>query len=224
MQKKLMVVLVFFLFIAVLTGNNNIVKESKGIEIKEHSQKDLTPDPVAHARALRNLPEGGLLLIPESSNDRVMAFDPQTGDLVDENFIPADEDHLSTPIEAILSSDENSILVSDQIDDVVQQYDLDGNYLGVFAPAGGVNNDILDNVRGICYHENGDLLVSNSGGANADCVARFDADGNHIGNFVANGETDPFDVYYRSAVDDYLVCDISSGICRYGESYSGTGT
>ena len=32
-----------------------------------------------------------------------------------------------------------SILVSDQIDDVVQEYDLDGNYIGVFAPAGGAD-------------------------------------------------------------------------------------
>ena len=47
------------------------------------------------------------------------------------------------------------ILVSDQVKDVVQEYDLEGNYLGVFAPAGGVDNAILDNIRGIALAPNG---------------------------------------------------------------------
>ena len=77
------------------------------------------PDPTRHERALLQLPGTGLLLVPESTNDRVMAFDPTTGDLVDPDFIPADPTNLSTPIQAILASDGNSILVSDQINDVV---------------------------------------------------------------------------------------------------------
>ena len=68
-----------------------------------------------------------------------MAFDPTTGNLVDADFIPADPTNLSTPKSAILSAGGNSVLVSDQLDDVVQEYALDGSYIGVFAPAGGVN-------------------------------------------------------------------------------------
>ena len=134
------------------------------------------PIPRPVLQALGTLPETGLLLIPESTNDRVMAFDPVTGDLIDADFIPADPDNLSTPIHAILSADGTSILVSDQIDDVVQEYDItDGSYIGVFAPAGGVDNGILDNIRGIALDpNNGNLLVSVASGANADAIAEFD--------------------------------------------------
>lgn len=173
--------------------------------------------PTAAARAAHLLDTGGLLLIPESSNDRVMAFDPLTGDLVDPDFIPADPDNLYTPINAILSAGGDSILISDQIRDVVQEYDMEGNYLGVFAPAGGPDPSILDNIRGIALRPNGNLLVTVGGGANDDAVAEFDTDGNYLGNFVANGDgglDSPFDAYGRT--DDWLVAGINSdAIHRY---------
>ena len=165
----------------------------------------------------------GLLLIPESTNDRVMAFDPQTGDLVDADFIPADATNLSTPIHAILSSNGQSILVSDQVEDVVQQYDLDGNYLGVFAPAGGVDNAILDNIRGISLESStGNLLVTVGGGANDDAIAEFDPAGNHLGNRVANGAgglDSPFDVFDDGS--GFLVSGITSDAI-HAYLYSGT--
>lgn len=158
------------------------------------------------------IPPGGLLLIPESTNDRVMAFDPMTGDLVDADFIPSDATNLSTPIHAVLSSDGTSILVSDQLEDVVQQYDLTGTYVGVFAPAGGVDTSILDNIRGIAIRaSDGHLLVSVGSGANADAIAEFDTSGNSMGNFVANGSdglVSPFDVYEYGAA--FLVGGITS--------------
>ncbi len=164
------------------------------------------PDPAAAARASHLLNTSGLLLIPDSGDDRVMAFDPLTGDLVNPDFIPTDPTHLSTPINAILGPGGDSILVSDQIEDVVLAYDLQGNYLGVFAPAGGPDPSVLDNVRGIALRPNGNLLVTVGGGANADAVAEFDSDGNYLGNFVANGDgglDSPFDAYQRTA--DWLV-------------------
>lgn len=160
------------------------------------------PSAAAHNRALAALPDTGLLLVPESTNDRVMAFDPVTGNLIDADFIPADPTNLSTPIHAILSADGNSVLVSDQLDDVVQQYGLDGTYIGIFAPAGGVDNTILDNLRGISLDPaNGNLLVSVGGGANDDSIAEFDTAGNFVGNRVANGAgglDSPFDVLVRN--------------------------
>lgn len=179
-------------------------------------------DPDAQQRAQEGIATTGLLLIPESTNDRVMAFDPMTGDLIDPDFIPADPTNLSTPIQAILSSDGMSILVSDQIDDVVQQYDLDGNYLGVFAPAGGADTSILDNIRGIALDGSGNLLVTVGGGANDDAVARFDTAGMYTGNFVANGADgldSPFDVLPRAS--DFLVGGITSDIIH---SYDSSGT
>jgi len=145
-----------------------------------------------------------------------MAFDATTGNLINPDFIPADPDNLSTPICAILSADGNSVLVSDQLDDVVQEYALDGTYLGVFAlgvfaPAGSENNDILDNIRGIAPRSNGNLLVTVGSNDNADAVAEFDTDGNFLGNFVdvgVGGLDSPFDVLMRA--DDSLVGGISS--------------
>jgi uncharacterized repeat protein (TIGR01451 family) len=173
--------------------------------------------PAAAARAAHLLDTGGLLLVPDSTNDRVMAFDPDTGDLVDPDFIPADPAHLATPVNAILSAGGDSILVSDQLNDVVQEYDMDGNYLGIFAPAGGPDPAVLDNIRGIALRPNGNLLVTVGSGTNENAVAEFDTNGNYLGNFVANGAgglDSPFDAYGRSA--DWLVAGITSdAIHRY---------
>jgi uncharacterized repeat protein (TIGR01451 family) len=167
-------------------------------------------NPAARALARRLLGTTGLLLVPDSTNDRVMAFDPMTGNLVDANFIPSNA-VVGTGIEAILAADGNSILLSDQIGDVVHRFDLDGNYLGIFAPAGGANTAILDNIRGIALDDAGNLLVTVGGGANQDAVARFDTAGNSTGNFIApgvGGIDSPFDIYRRGS--DWLVAGIDS--------------
>jgi len=174
---------------------------------------------VHHARTTREIPEGGLLLIPDSSGDRVMAFDPITGDLYDADFIPSDPTNLATPIAAALHPDGNSILVSDQVNDGVLQYDLDGNFMGFFAPAGGVNNDILDNVRGWSLKADGNILVTTASGTNTDAIAEFDDSGNYISNFIANGAggiDGPFCVLYRETQDDYLVTtSTSDGVYQF---------
>ena len=168
-------------------------------------------DPAAHAQALRRLTSTGLLLVPDSTNKRVMAFDPITGNLVDANFIPSDPTHLSTPINAILSAGGDSVLVSDQVNDVVQEYDLNGAYIGVFAPAGGANNAILNNIRGIALDASGNLLVTTADATNVDAVAKFDTNGAYLGNFIASGAgglNSPFDIYGRTA--DWLVASIDT--------------
>ncbi|NJN54245.1 MAG: hypothetical protein HC804_05475 [Anaerolineae bacterium] len=141
---------------------------------------DVVPqrNPQAAAQAAELLYGGSaLLLIPDSANDRVMAFDATTGNLVDADFIPSDSTNLTLPKNAILSASGSSILVSDQSNDVVLEYDLAGNYLGIFAPAGGPNTAILDNILGIALRPNGNLLVTVTGGSNQDSVAEFDAPG-----------------------------------------------
>lgn len=180
-------------------------------------------DPAARARAMTLLATTGLLLIPDSNLDRVMAFDALTGDLVDADFIPSDPTNLTTPINAILSASGNTILVSDQVRDVVQEYGLDGSYIGVFAPAGGVDTSILDNIRGIALRPNGNLLVTVAMGANAYAVAEFDAAGNYLGNFVDNGEgglVSPFEVYGRTG--DWLVSGFASAAVHRYNLNSGT--
>lgn len=161
------------------------------------------------------LPPNGVILIPESSNDRVMAFNRFDGSLVNADFIPADPNNLSTPIEA--TPDLTGVgfaYLSDQLDDVVNQYDGNtGNFIQVFAPAGGSNTSILDNIRGIEFSPDGTLLVSVGGGANADGIAEFDATGTYIGNLIANGAgglASPFDVLYWEAQNIYVIPGINS--------------
>ncbi|MBN1339081.1 MAG: hypothetical protein JXA03_07150 [Bacteroidales bacterium] len=153
---------------------------------------------------------GQILLMPESTGDRVMAFDPVTGDLIDPDFIPTNA-YLSTPIQAILNHDGTGILVSDQVGDVVQEFDFSGNYVGVFAPAGGANPVEINNIRGICLKPNGHLLVSVGTGSpcvNQKTVVEYDLNGNFVGVFISG--VDAFDVIYRQPTDDYLVADIEN--------------
>lgn len=175
-------------------------------------------------RGTSDIPSGGLLLIPESSNDRVMAFDPTTGDLINADFIPSDPTNLNTPIQVILNHDGTGFLVSDQLNDVVQEYDLDGNYVGVFAPAGGVNINIINNPRGICLRPNGNLLVTLGSTANAGSAIEFDTDGNYQGVFLPGQGTSSFDVI-RLADDSYMMGEINAdAIYRYDASGGFTGT
>ncbi len=179
-----------------------------------------TPNVAAHARALRMLSSTGILLVPDSTNKRIMAFDPMNGDLVDADFVPADPTHLTTPKHAILSASGQSILVADQITDGVHEYDFDGNYIGLFAPAGGVNTAILDNIRGIALRPNGNLLVTVGSSGNANAVAEFDTSGNYLGNFVAigaGGISSPFAILHRAS--DVLVdATTSDNVHRYDTS------
>lgn len=202
---------------AALSLAQTVEEELQGLG-DSNKPTESAPDPAARQRVLEMLRGGSpVLLIPESTNDRVMAFDPVTGDLVDADFIPADPTNLSTPIQAMGHPTNGNILVSDQLDDVVQEYTVMGVYVGVFAPAGGANPAILDNIRGIEIGPGNSLLVSVGGGANDDAIAQFDTAGVYLGNFVANGAgglDSPFDVLARAS--DYLVNGITSdAIHRY---------
>jgi predicted extracellular nuclease/subtilisin-like proprotein convertase family protein len=172
--------------------------------------------PAARALAKRALLTTGLLLVPDSTNDRVIALDPITGNVIDPNFVP-NTPVVGTGINAILSAGGDSILLSDQTGDVVHEFDLDGNYLGVFAPAGGVNNAILDNIRGIALRPNGNLLVTVGGGGNNNAIAEFDTSGNYLGQFIAAGSgglLSPFDIYGRT-VDWLSGGSSSSAVHRF---------
>jgi len=151
--------------------------------------------------ALSLLSSVGLLLVTDSDNDRIMAFDPADGDLVDPDFVPPDAVNLPNPVAAVLGPNQDTVLVSDGTADVVQQFDLNGNYLGIFAPAGGVDTTILDGPAGLAWRPNGNLVVCVQNGANADAVAEFDASGNFVGNFIepgTGGLSDPNDILFHS--------------------------
>lgn len=166
-----------------------------------------------------------LLLIPDSDADRVMAFSPVDGTLIDANFItdPGSDngiDIFDRPLNAI-DSGRGTILVSDQFSDLVAEFAYDGSYQGIFSNSGVVDGDVMQNLRGIDMLA-GDLLVCNAGGTNAllesqNNIKRFDSAGALRPDFAFNrygGIRGPFDVLVLP--DEVLVADDrSNALVRY---------
>ncbi|HZW39706.1 MAG TPA: T9SS type A sorting domain-containing protein [Ignavibacteriaceae bacterium] len=142
------------------------------------------------------------LMFVESTNDRVSTLDPITGDVINLNYLSGGG--LNLPQQARLTP-WGFISLSDQNADFVNRYDTLGVYTSIFAPAGGVNTAILDNVRGHNYL-NGKLLVSVASSANANSIVRFDSAGNFVDYFIApsgGGLNSPYDILIRS--NDVLI-------------------
>lgn len=161
-------------------------------------------------------PGDTLIIVPDSQADRIMLLDYTNGDIVDENFIPANPVNLSTPVKA-QQHPSGFITVSDQIEDAVLSFDTTGTFLGIFAPTGGVNNAILDNARGHAYLSNKHLLVCNFAGGNAHAVVEFDSAGNYVGNFIAPGSgglESPWDLLFRAA-DVLVSASGTDAVLRY---------
>ncbi len=113
----------------------------------------------------------GLLLIPDSGNDNVWAFDPFDGSLVSNNFIP-DDGRLSLPITPV-DTGNGTIIVSDQSADAIFEYGYDGSYIRTIADNPGSG---IDNVRGIAVHNN-HIYACVDGGTTPDSIQRFNMDG-----------------------------------------------
>ena len=156
-----------------------------------------------------------MLMVPDWTNDGVATLNNVTGDLMNASFI-LDPTNLSSPKEANLAPWGN-ITISDQIDDGVMEYDTSGTFQIFFAPAGGVNNAILDNIRGHNFRPNGNLVVTNASGTNAQTVAEFDQSGNYLGNFISAGSgglNSPFDIIFRTS-DCLVSASTSDAVHRY---------
>ncbi len=152
------------------------------------------------------------LMIPDITSDRIYLFNAANGDLIDTAFTPTTRPQLSTPKHAISHFNGKDILLADQITDLVQRFNSEGFYTGAFAPAGGVNNSILDNIRGIKYRANNNLLVTVGSGASQNTIQEFDTAGNHLGTFIGTTNLNsPFDILLRQS--DMLVTN-SSGANR----------
>ncbi|HEY1015336.1 MAG TPA: hypothetical protein VGE07_21700, partial [Herpetosiphonaceae bacterium] len=159
-----------------------------------------------------------LLLVPDLSNRRVMAFDPVSGNLLEANFIPNDG-HLTTPVQALYNPLRNSILVSDEGGDIVQEYSVGGEWIAPFVPSGGPNPSLLDNPRGLSFKPNGNVLVTAGGGSGfTPRVAEYTRFGSSVGVFIANtpgGLANPWSTLHRAS--DVLVSDSTAdAIKRYG--------
>ncbi len=173
--------------------------------------------PQAHPRS--RTANTNLLLVPDWTADRVWAFDVTTGNLVDTAFIHSNSTALASPKQALEHPLHKFVSVSDQITDLVQKFNpQDGTWISWFAPSGGVNNAILDNIRGHAYRPNNNLLVTVASGSNTNSIAEFDTAGNYVGNFIGQavgGLNGPFDILFRES--DILITQSSApqGVKQY---------
>jgi hypothetical protein len=137
---------------------------------------------------------GGVLLIPNQTTGAVMAFDEQTGELLDEEFIPwhqfdPDFPRASSysPIHLLPNAAGDGFLMSDQLRWVITEYDLSGNFRRVFAPTTGERGELVGNIRGMAWSPSGTLLVTAASGDNAHSIVELDADGDYLGTFIPAG-------------------------------------
>ncbi len=127
-----------------------------------------------------------VVLMPDSTNNRVVAFSPVDGSVINNNVFSLQS---GTPVSAIQVG--NEVWFSEQVGDKISRWSWNGASLG----SAGVG--ILDNVRGITLID-GVVYAANDGntfGA-ADTLVRFDPSGTHLGNYSTAGlNTSPFYVY-----------------------------
>lgn len=115
----------------------------------------------------------------DSTTDAVHLFDATTGALFQQSFIDLSVLGAATPIEALQVG--NQIWVSDQLEDVIYRFGLNGSHLGTIGNAG------LDNIKGMAVVGN-QVWVTNAGsnnGAPDDSIVFIDASTGVIGGSAA---------------------------------------
>lgn len=112
------------------------------------------------------------LIMPDSTNNRVVTFDAHTGALLNSSLFTIASG--TTPIHAMQVG--NEIWISEQLGDKISRYTPTGTLLGSIS--GG-----LDNIRGMALIGN-TVYVTNAGTANGApgaAVVKFDTNGNNLG-------------------------------------------
>lgn len=181
-------------------GNRNIVDNTNGFFT-----------PVLSGRNAAS----SFIMITESTSDRVSIFNAENGDLIDTAFIPSTRPQLGTPKVALKHYASSNVIICDQITDVVQDFNLNGTYKGFYAPSTGPNTSIVDNMRGMRYRSNNNIVVSVGSGVNQNTIQQFDPSGNHIGTYITGNLNSPFDILIRA--NDVLVSNFSgtNRVSRY---------
>ena len=157
-----------------------------------------------------------VLLVANSRSDTVMLISAEDGSMINSTFI-SDTQRFQTVRQAVLHPDQQRILVIDQVADAIFAYDLQGNFIDVFA--GQPLTSTLDNMRSMTWHPNGNLLVTlgSSSSPVSQTVQQIAPDGSIIGTLIKSGSgglDSPFDVLIRQS--DMLVSDSSADkVLRY---------
>ena len=122
-----------------------------------------------------------VLIMPDSSNNRLVAFNPVNGAVLNSNMFALGG---GTPVHAIQVG--NEIWVSEQIGDRVSRWSFGGDFLGAITG--------LDNVRGMALVEN-TVYVTNAGAANGapgNAVVMYSTSGTLMGSFANALAPSPF--------------------------------
>ncbi len=127
----------------------------------------------------------------------VLLLNAETGEIEDPAFIDLTPLNPGTP-KGIRQVGEE-IWITDQIEDLIFRFDLEGNYLSSIT--GG-----MDNIKGFGAIDGSEVWVTNAGsnnGAPGEAIVRFDLDGNNLGNFpTPTGTT--FDILDNGAGEVYI--------------------
>lgn len=153
---------------------------------------------------------GQFVMMPDSTNNRLVYFDPADGSVLNSNVFPLAG---GTPIHAMQVG--NEIWVSEQIGDRVSRWAFDGTSLG--AITGG-----LDNVRGMGFANN-TVYVCNDGTANGapgNALRMYDTSGGSLGFFPTPSTLGPFHVL--DFAGGILVSSDSANDDIHKYSYTGT--
>jgi MYXO-CTERM domain-containing protein len=127
-----------------------------------------------------------VLAMPDSTNNRLVLFDPFNGAVINPNFFALAG---GTPIHAIEVGGE--IWVSEQIGDRISRWGMDGSFLGAI---GGGTSGGLDNIRGMAL-VGSTVYVTNAGTANGapgGAVVMFNTSGALMGSFATPNAASPF--------------------------------
>ncbi|MEO1129862.1 MAG: hypothetical protein AAFX05_09190 [Planctomycetota bacterium] len=154
-----------------------------------------------------------VLLIPDSNEDKVWAFSPVDGSLVDDNFIP-DDGRLVTPINAI-KSPRGTIFISDQGTDEVYEYGTDGNYIRTLVR----ESEGLD-IRGIAVNNNRLYVTDGSG----DTVWSFSLKGRDKQPWANLSMGSPWDVTFLSNGEALVSNSSTENVERFDASGNHLGT
>jgi len=208
-RKEIVVGLIILFFGAGIAAgiNSDFLEENSGIQLQTNA---------ALGGPMVSMLQDEVLLIPDWTYDRVLAFDPYDGSYIG-IIIPSDG-HLSSPKCAIPSS-RGTIFVSDQLSDAVFEYDTDGNYITTIVNQASSG---IDNIRGITVYNEG-LYVTVFEGSHAETIQRFNLNGGSQITWTSTQIDSPFDIHFRS--NDALVANANSdAIDQYDHNGNWLGT
>jgi hypothetical protein len=139
------------------------------------------------------------LLIPDWTNDRVCAFSPVDGSLINANFIPTNTTLFALALNTRCRPRQAQSSYPTRPTDAIHEFDGFGNYIRTIA---NITNNGIDNLRGMAIRE-GKLYVTVGSGTYQNTIQRFNLDGTGQETFIGANLDSPFAIYFRE--NDMLI-------------------